>query len=112
MLIKTDDNPTDLGYYLIDQRQVPVSVGQRFLEVATFTCTHCSAVTPMLPERQTPYYKCRGCWHLICDVCAEKKKNGAPCKTIMQQYEEHCEEVQRQASSGLILPLSNGSGSF
>jgi hypothetical protein len=112
MLVKTDENPTDLGYYLIDQRAsgIPVSAGRPLVEMATFTCTHCSAVVVLNPERTRPRTKCYGCNHLICDSCAAQKAIDGRCHTIMQKYEEHMTAVARQAeveagrASPILLP--------
>jgi hypothetical protein len=116
MLVRTDDHPTDLGYYMVDQRATgmnvemgPVSIGRPLLECATYTCTHCQRIVMMTTERTRPRYKCYGCAHLICDPCAAEKveKYGGRCVTFAQQLDEANNREARQASgvgSSLILP--------
>lgn len=98
MLIQTDDKPTNLGYYMVDQRAsglpvaagLPTSLGGALVECPTYTCTHCERVVLMNSERVRPRYKCHGCNHLICDRCAEEKltKFGGRCFTYKQQLDE------------------------
>lgn len=109
MLIKTDDNPTDLGYFMVDQRAsgLPTSIGRPLLESATYTCRHCERVIVMELTRSRPRYKCFGCSHLICDPCAaEKYANGGRCVTYAQKLDETLTQELRQAGvSPLILSL-------
>jgi DNA-directed RNA polymerase subunit RPC12/RpoP len=84
MLIQTQ--PTNLGYLMKDGRPA----GGALLERATYTCTHCSAVVVMNPDRTRERYKCRGCNHLICDGCAALRAAGGPCHTVQQKYDESC----------------------
>ena len=116
MLIKTDENRTDLGYYMIDQRATgllaPGGVTPLF-ESATYTCTHCERVVVMELTRTRPRYKCYGCKHLICDPCAaEKYADGGACKTYQQKLDEILTQEMRQsgveteAVSPLILASS------
>jgi hypothetical protein len=110
MLIKTDDQRTDLGYFLLDHRQagvLPPGVCNPLVEQATFTCSHCQFVVVMNPNRIRPRTKCGGCSHLICDGCAAKKAAGAPCKTWAQVVDEALAQAERQADGpSLILPTS------
>lgn len=82
MLILTE--PTNLGYYQVDNR----AAGHGVFEADTYTCTHCQRVVVMNPERKRERYKCRGCSHLICDPCAVLRTAGAPCKTFIQYADE------------------------
>lgn len=97
MLIKTDDNPTDLGYLIIDQSAsgIPVSMGRPVVEMSTYTCTHCNAVVFMNPARVRERYKCRGCDHLICDGCAAKRVSGEPCITMQQKIGQYMESIEK-----------------
>lgn len=106
MLIKTDDNPTGLGYFLIDQTAsgIPVCAGRPLFEADTYTCTHCNAVVVLNPERKRERYRCRGCSHLICDPCAAKRLAGESCKTMQQKIAEQFEAVERQATADAGLP--------
>lgn len=107
MLITTDDNPSNLGYFMIDQRAtgLPVSNGRPLLECATYTCTHCERVVMMNQDRQRPRYKCFGCHHLICDPCAaEKAANGGRCVTYQQKLAEiHARETAQGSGDGSII---------
>lgn len=111
MLIKTDEDRTDLGYFLLDHRhsaELPPGVAGRLVEHATFTCSHCQAVVIMNPDRTRDRTKCRGCNHLICDGCAAQRAMGAPCRTWAQLVDEKLAEAIRQAESPfpVILPSS------
>lgn len=105
MLIKNDDKPEGLGYYMVDQRAsgIPVFGGNALFEADTYTCSHCNRVVVMHPMRTRPRYKCRGCDHHICDECAAERSAGAACKTMRQKVDEILEKAGRQAA-GLILP--------
>lgn len=108
MLIKTDDNPSDLGYYMIDQRAsgLPTCFGRPLFESATYTCKHCERVVVMEIMRTRPRYKCNGCRHLICDLCAaEKYAIGGVCRTYAQKLDEVIAKEERQSSAGMILPV-------
>lgn len=89
MLIQTQ--PTNLGYLELDGRPA----GGPLVERATYTCTHCSAVVVMNPDRTRERYKCRGCNHLICDGCAALRAAGAPCHTVQQKFDESCTAAER-----------------
>jgi hypothetical protein len=104
-LIKTDDQPDGLGYFLVDQRAsgIPVFGGQALFEADTYTCSHCNAVVVMNPARTRERYKCKGCNHHICDSCAALRVAGSPCRTMKQIVDEHMERVTKQ-SSPIILP--------
>jgi hypothetical protein len=103
MLITTDENPTNLGYYMVDQRAsgIPVGMGKPLLECATYTCTHCQRVVFLNAQRIRPRYKCHGCSHLICDPCAADKfsKYGGRCVTYAQQLDEILGQEERQTSA-------------
>jgi hypothetical protein len=101
-LLITDGLPRGLGYVEVDQRNCDKPVGQAYFEAETYTCTHCSRVVVLNPQRVRERYKCKGCTHHICDECAAEVVAGAPCKTMQQKYEEHMEQMARQ-SAGLIL---------
>lgn len=107
MLIKTDDRPSGLGYYLIDQRAsgIPVFGGNTMFEADTYTCRHCEFVVLLNKYRTRPRYKCRGCTHLICDRCAAIVEAGAGCRTMEQKIDELREQAARPAESpAIILP--------
>ena len=108
MLIKTDENPTGLGYYMRDERASGIPIGTTnscLFETDTYTCTHCNAVVLLNKDRVRPRYRCRGCDHLICDNCAAIREAGAPCRTMAQIFDELQEEAVRQAESpSIILP--------
>lgn len=111
MLIKTDDNPSDLGYFLVDQRAsgLPTCIGKPLFESATYTCTHCERVIVMELTRTRPRYKCFGCRHLICDPCAAEKATvyGGRCVTYAQKLDfVVAQEVRQSGVDPLILPTS------
>jgi DNA-directed RNA polymerase subunit RPC12/RpoP len=101
MLLITDGLPRGLGELTIDNRPV----GARLLEMPTYTCTHCSAVVVMNPERKRERYHCRGCNHHICDGCAADRAAGAPCKTMAQKWDEHLQSLESSRPDGLNPPL-------
>lgn len=106
MLIKTDEDRTDLGYYMVDQRAtgIPVSAGKPLFESATYTCTHCERVVVMEQTRTRPRYKCRGCSHLICDPCAAEKEHvyKGVCVTYKQKLDAILDH-ETKSPAGLIL---------
>jgi DNA-directed RNA polymerase subunit RPC12/RpoP len=91
MLIQTDNNPTNLGYFMVDQRAtgLPTSAGTPLFETATYTCTHCERVVLLNSARKRPRYKCHGCNHLICDDCAAEKLSlySGRCVTYKQKLD-------------------------
>lgn len=91
MLVITDGLPRGLGELSIDGR----ASGARLFEAATYTCTHCSAVVVMNPERKRERYKCRGCNHHICDNCAAEREAGAACKTVQQKFDEYLQQLEK-----------------
>jgi hypothetical protein len=107
MLVIADGLPRGLGYLEVDNRQagdLPPGVARHF-EADTYTCTHCSTVVVMNPQRVRERYKCRGCSHHICDPCAAKRAAGEGCKTMAQLFDEEMAKAGRQAeASVLILP--------
>jgi hypothetical protein len=111
MLITTDDHPTNLGYYMVDQRAtgIPVCAGNMLMECATYTCTHCQRVVMMNDQRTRPRYKCFGCSHLICDPCAAEKleKYGGRCVTYAQQLDEILTRETQGSVEGASLILQS-----
>ena len=95
MLVITDGLPRGLGELSIDNR----AMGARMVEMATYTCTHCSAVVVMNPARKRERYHCRGCNHHICDVCAGERAAGAPCKTVAQKFDEYLQASEKISSA-------------
>lgn len=108
MLILTDSEPRGLGYLEVDQRNVEAALppgAVRYFETDTYTCTHCSSVVILNPNRKRERYKCAGCQHHICDECAAKRIAGEPCRTFLQVANEALEQAARQPNpSPLILP--------
>jgi hypothetical protein len=110
MLITTDENPSNLGYYMVDQRAtgIPVSHGRPLFESATYTCRHCERVVVMEMTRTRPRYKCFGCSHLICDPCAAEKISvyGGRCVTYAQKLDQILTQETRQSGveSPIVLP--------
>lgn len=106
MLIISDSEPRGLGYLEVDQRAVealPAGTPRHF-EADTYTCSHCQAVVILNPERKRERYKCSGCSHHICDGCAAKRFEGAPCRTFAQVADEARERAARQSALPIILP--------
>ena len=88
------------GYLLLDNR----GAGERQLEFATYTCSHCQFVVIKNPDRKRERYHCRGCDHLLCDNCAAARAAGASCKTFKQIVDEACELASRGINpSSLII---------
>jgi hypothetical protein len=98
MLLITDGLPRGLGELSVDNR----AAGARLFEANTYTCTHCSAVVVMNPDRKRERYFCRGCTHHICDNCAAEITAGAPCKTMAQKHDEYLQKLE--VSSSAIWP--------
>lgn len=96
MLLKTNGLPTGLGYLELDHRASPEAPFglPKYFEADTYTCTHCSAVVIMNPDRVRERYKCRGCNHHICDPCAAMKVDGAPCRTMAQRIDEYMDKPE------------------
>jgi hypothetical protein len=106
-LILTDLEPRGLGYLELDSRACgPLPPGtSRYFEADTYTCTHCTSVVILNPERKRERYKCKGCNHHICDNCAAVMATGAACETFAQKVEQHLEREARHPDSGsIILP--------
>lgn len=106
-LIRTDAEPRGLGYLEVDQRNVEAVLPPgvvRYFETDTYTCTHCTTVVILNPERKRERYKCQGCSHHICDDCAAKRVSGEPCRTFMQHAIEALEQAARQPEPSIILP--------
>lgn len=97
MLVITDGLPRGLGEVIIDGR----AHGARLFEAPTYTCTHCSAVVVMNPERKRERYKCRGCSHHICDPCAAARESGAACKTVQQKFDEYLQSLEKPVSPAI-----------
>lgn len=107
MLILTDAEPRDLGYFELDHRacDAPLPEGiPRHLETHTYTCSHCCSVVVLNALRKRERYKCKSCDHHICDNCAAELFEGAACKTFWQKAEEIMERAVRQPNSTIILP--------
>jgi hypothetical protein len=102
MLIITDSIPRGLGYLEVDDRPA----GQGHFEADTYTCSHCQFVVVLNPDRKRERYKCGGCHHHICDVCAAERVAGNPCKTMAQKIDEYFTAQARQAAADpkVILP--------
>lgn len=106
MLLITDGAPRGLGYVEIDHRATgaPMPPGMRHFEADTYTCTHCQSVVILNLARKRERYKCSGCDHHICDDCAAKRYQGAPCRTYAQFIDELRERDLKQAASPIVLP--------
>jgi hypothetical protein len=94
----------DLGYLMIDHR----ASGQGLTEFKTYTCTHCSAVVIVNPERTRERGKCYQCNHLICDRCAAIYATTRECRNILRLAEESMRQAERQTDGAppplIILP--------
>jgi CRISPR/Cas system-associated protein Cas10 (large subunit of type III CRISPR-Cas system) len=102
MLLITDGLPRGLGYVEVDNRASGLPPGRNYFEADTYTCTHCSVVVVLNPERKRERYKCHGCNHHICDTCAAVMVAGGKCETMQEKFEKHVEQVLRQSASSLI----------
>jgi hypothetical protein len=107
MYLKTNGLPSGLGYLELDHRASPEAPNglPRYFEADTYTCTHCSAVVILNPNRLRERYKCRGCNHHICDNCEAERIAGGPCRTMAQKIDEYMEAVQTNGQvSSILLP--------
>jgi hypothetical protein len=104
MLFITDGLPRGLGYLELDHRaggHAPAGLPKHF-EADTYTCTHCSAVVVMNPNRVRERYKCKGCNHHICDNCAAAIQAGGQCLTMQEKYELHLESLRNHFLDGFL----------
>ena len=99
-LLITDGLPRGLGYVEVDNR--PAGCGH--FEADTYTCTHCSAVVILNPERKRERYKCRYCNHHVCDDCAAKMTAGGSCYTMQQYIDESLERATLHPEAPPIIP--------
>jgi hypothetical protein len=101
--------PKDFGYLMIDHRALPgflLPPGvPRLFEASTYTCTHCSAVVIMNPERERERTRCHGCSHWICDRCAAIYAQDHVCLTYKQIAEESIEAAIRSNLSDTPICL-------
>lgn len=95
MLIKDGNQPSGLGYFVVDQRAsgIPVFGGNALFEADTYTCSHCNTVVILNPHRKRERYKCGGCNHNVCDPCAAELAQGKLCRTMAQVVDEIKEQA-------------------
>jgi hypothetical protein len=83
------------GYLLIDNRHAPGPDGTRFLEAATFTCSHCQAQVIYNPMRTRDRGWCRKCDSYVCDSCeAVRAVHG--CKPYLEVLDDLDRQLNRQ----------------
>jgi hypothetical protein len=101
------------GYLRIDHRDSPgfteeeaiaagrsCLIGQpRLFEAPTFTCSHCTRVVIMNPQRERSRAYCPKCDHLICDWCEAERVRTGVCRPFNQVIDEHLRKA-----SVLITP--------
>ena len=91
------------GYVMIDHRNspgftcdeapgaykagIPVGAGA-FFEGSTNTCSHCTAVVVMNPDRVRQRGYCYNCDHFICDRCATTMKLTGVCYSFSRRIED------------------------
>lgn len=104
------------GYLLIDNRGtpgipaemmvasgLPANAGVGLFEAPSYTCSHCTAVVILNPDRARERAYCTGCDHYICDGCGVRRAAmGGQCKTFKQLVEE----VQELAARNLPVDSS------
>lgn len=93
------------GYLMIDHRNSPgmpkssdpaqVPGGQLW-ESPTVTCSHCSAVIILNPERSRPRHYCAKCDHYVCD----KPGCIVECSPIRQKFERLYDQAVRNIALG------------
>ena len=95
------------GYLMIDHRATCENVpgtNTGFVEVATYTCSHCQTVVVINPLRNRARAYCPKCDHMICDLCGAKRAaNGGECKTFQQVVDEVQESAAKDAQRGSII---------
>lgn len=104
---------TKEGYLFLDHRDspglndetmlragMPVGAGHGVFEAPTFTCSHCTRVVIMNPNRRRDRAYCSKCDRYICDDCGAAMAVSGVCKPFRQIVEE----VQEAASKGLPIP--------
>lgn len=101
------------GYLCIDHRNspgvpdeiavpmgLPIGSGKGVFEAPTFTCKHCQSVGIIDPKRKNGMaYYCKGCSHLICDVCGAEKVRTGVCKTFDQRVDEFLNSIEKNRSN-------------
>lgn len=109
------------GYLMIDSRftpglsqeslraaNLPGIAARGLYETKTYTCSHCTGVVLMNPERVRERAYCTGCDHYLCDRCGGvRAQNGGLCKTFNQVVEEIQEQAVRQQQSGSSIIVTS-----
>jgi hypothetical protein len=78
------------GYLLIDNR----CAGLGLAEMATLTCSHCTAVVVLNPSRQRERHRCRKCSSFICDGCAAEMALTGRCITMAEKVDAVLEAAE------------------
>lgn len=99
MLIITENH--NLGEIMVDHRNAaaPSPFGKDFIEMPTYTCSHCERVIVMNPARKRERYTCRGCNHMICDDCGAIKEQTGKCRTFAQIVDEYLEQTEKKSEN-------------
>ncbi len=98
------------GYILIDHRESPgitpedvahvpgaIAVGKgQLFESAFVSCSHCSSLIVLNPDRSRERGHCRKCDEYICDLCTEELFNTGICRSRAQIIDELLEAAVRQ----------------
>lgn len=111
------------GYLLIDNRNgppvsaeimrdngLPDDAGLGKFEAPSYTCKHCTKVVFINPKRtrDKPRAYCKGCNHLICDLCEARKVASGVCKTFDQIADEARFAAEKQhgipQTTSLLIP--------
>jgi hypothetical protein len=97
------------GYVEVDHSNSPgisaeqaASVGSRLVvpggtifKSATFTCSHCTRVVVLNPDRSRSRGYCRSCDHDICDRCSLMMRLGHPCQPFSKLIEKLTTEKEK-----------------
>ena len=95
------------GYLLIDNRVnsgvpdefveragLPPGAGRGVFETPTYTCSHCTRVVMMNPQRSRARSYCQQCDHYICDTCGGALAESGICRTFKQIMDDICEAAE------------------
>ena len=97
LLVENRFGPAPSALVLPNGREVIGGTGT--FESSTYTCSHCSAVVVMNPERKRERARCWNCDHVLCDQCGALAKTQA-CVPMAKRLEEGQTRAIRDLARG------------
>jgi len=83
---------------------MPAGSGKGLFEAPTYTCSHCSSVVVINPDRKRERAYCAKCDSRICDDCGAILAQTRECKTFKQLMDEVQEKAAKQQVGSIIIP--------